>query len=258
MRNKEKKYGGIYFEIDTLFDTRLGTLRKLNSELADKEMMEGYFSRERDEFKYFSREEFMEAYATRDLETLGLSNPTTFLMEINEHINIEAIKPMMAGVATQPMMFLNIYPYKFSPEALNEVVNSIRHLTSFKIGVKVLNTKPEGLTPHYVDENINAMFMYDWDRWINAHIHTLANGRLEDVYLYGSRIYPISTEEAMVQVNEMKEKLLNEGMVVKNNNEYDAFDQLEALARVFISLSFMEEQDFNQVLPKGMPLPEAT
>ena len=77
------------FMLDALLDTRMATLDKINPELAsrimqDPELHLKYLHRPNDLFLEFglAPEEFEEAYAKRNVETLMNSLPTNFLFEL--------------------------------------------------------------------------------------------------------------------------------------------------------------------------------
>lgn len=253
MSKPEKKYHGLYLELDGLFDTRLATIELMDSEKVDGVLTNGYFTRIRNEFHGIDSELFKTAYALRNVETLKRSKPTKMLMEINELINIELVKALaVGGLPVVSMIFLNIYPYKLSDEEINEFVMAIKHITSNKLGVKVISAPMKALPPSYMDVNFSLAYLSDWNAWLTEQAVHLTQERLMEVNIVGQRIFPITEAEARKQIKEIEDKQREEGLTI-TPMEYDdtdkVFEQIERYANMLCQFDFDDEGLFNQWFP---------
>ena len=85
--DKEKaKSHGILVDIDCLFDTRLAVLESMDDILTEEILLNGYFTRERDDFDGIDLHEFRKRYKERNLNTLQHSKPTTLLVNLRDTV----------------------------------------------------------------------------------------------------------------------------------------------------------------------------
>jgi hypothetical protein len=161
----------IYLDLDTILDTRMGTLGKLDNDLAVRTLNSGkYHKRTVDEFEGISREAFKEAYAARDIETLRYSVLTNVVFFLRRLIKDSLISSVIHGKAEKLSFTLNVYPYNFDDEGLVEMlIGCMRFHTYSTSTVRIVSIPDEELTPEFCAANFQIMLRYDWVNWASKH-----------------------------------------------------------------------------------------
>jgi hypothetical protein len=179
----------IYVELDTLLDTRLGTIAKINPEIAELLANTDYQTRKEDKFEGVDSEAFKLAYSTRDEETLELSvvtNMIEFLSSMTVNLTEQGIvRPYHDGAK----VVVNYYPYILSVEVRDELVAVISKWLNGLVPVEVVYITPAELTIGYCKECFSIMIMYDYLSWMNARSEEFITQRIDSITLYGPAIY---------------------------------------------------------------------
>lgn len=164
-----KKIETILIELDCLLDTRLGTIRKMGVEHAERILNADYLVREIDEFDGIDNSAFKELYKARDVQTLQFSSITALvprLKDLTTFLSELAFeRPYFDGID----LAVNVYPYRLSKQELKDIGQCISAWTGGLVPVKLVNIKPEGLTPLVVKSQYAMMIMYDYGKWMEAH-----------------------------------------------------------------------------------------
>lgn len=161
-------------DLDSLLDTRIATIAKINPEASTGLLNDVYLNRSIDDFEKItnsavSNDEYKLAYQNRNKETLELARPTRILKLINE-ISIELEKmsidtPFITGFE----LTVNIFPYdltKEEQEALREVVYDFLSISSI---VNVINKPINDITPSFLKNEFDGMIIYNFDEWFCIH-----------------------------------------------------------------------------------------
>lgn len=161
----------VYLDIDTILDTRLGTLAIMGDEHPIRALNSGkYHKRMLDEFEGISAQEFREAYAKRDIETLKrsvLTNVTFFLRRL---IKDSLMSAVMQQRVEKMCFTVNVYPYDFSdPDLVEMLIGCIRFHTYSTSNVQIVSIPDEELTPEFVAKHYQIMIRYDWVNWVDKH-----------------------------------------------------------------------------------------
>lgn len=161
----------IYLDLDTILDTRLGTLAKMGDEHAVASLNSGkYHKRMIDEFVGVDSAAFKEAYANRDEETLKLSVLTNMTFFLRRLIKDSLAAAMLQQKVEKLRFVLNIHPYKFEDEeAIKMLIACLRFHTYSTSSVSVVSIPEEELTPEYCGANFQIMIRYDWLTWMDKH-----------------------------------------------------------------------------------------
>lgn len=182
---------GIYIDIDSLFDTRLGTLALLDENLVPVVLNENYMGREQDVFPPLKKETFKQLYELRDSETLRLS-PVTSCFKLLNDLVLNTLKIALDSPdCTGAKIFLNIYPYKLSDEEIGDLMDLVVTSTMNKVQVEVIYLAPGELTVDYCSRNLVVLVMYDYNAWLEANV---VNGgfkkkNLTDLMLVAPKLY---------------------------------------------------------------------
>lgn len=193
MTTREDTRQGVYVDLDSLLDTRLGTLARIGEELAEKVLANGYHSRDIDVFEFVDMQHYQNLYAQRDSLTLSKSMCTGVIRIVRQlaaALTEQAIdRPYHAG----PKIVVNLHPYSetLSVEEKDEMRKAIAAwLLGTSAQVELLSVEHKSLTPELVRaNNIASMFMYHYDQWMEAHAKAFETTRLGDVTLFGPAIF---------------------------------------------------------------------
>lgn len=169
--NVKKSDDNIYFPLDAILDTRLGTLGKLGSNYAANVLKTGtYHKRMTDIFEGISKEEYRQAYAKRDIETLKYSVVTNLVFFLRRIIKDSLMSAVVNQKVENLCFTVNVYPYVIEDETLIEMlINCIRFHTYSTSSVKIVSISDEALTPEFCCDNFQIMVMYDWVNWLDKH-----------------------------------------------------------------------------------------
>lgn len=168
---KEGDTEDIYLDLDTILDTRLGTLAMLGEKHAVAALDSGrYHKRMNDEFDGVSREEFRDAYAKRNIDTLKLSVLTNVVFFLRRLIK-DSLLSSVIHQRTEKMCFtVNVYPYDFSdPDLVGMLIACIRFHTYSTSSVRIVSIPDEELTPEFCLQNYQIMIRYEWVKWVDKH-----------------------------------------------------------------------------------------
>jgi DNA-directed RNA polymerase subunit F len=182
----------IYVDLDSILDTRLGTLAKMNQQVAADVLNNGYHHRKTDIFKGVDRALYLKMYAERDEETLKHS----FLTNIGKHLRTTVIQ-VLAQAMTMPhkqeiQLLVNTYPYQMTPEVMQELQSVVSEMMGHLCKVKIEYIPLKDLTPMSVKQNVIMMVMYHFEEWINTNIKGFAAMPapvLTDVVLFAPALY---------------------------------------------------------------------
>lgn len=161
----------IYFPLDAILDTRLGTLAKMGNDYAVEALSSGrYHKRMIDEFHGVPKQVFRDAYAQRDLETLRLSVVTNLVFFLRRLIKDSLIASIVNQRPEKLCFTVNVYPYACDDdEFVDMLIGCIRFHTYSTSSVKIVSIPDEELTPEFCGKNFQIMVMYDWINWVDKH-----------------------------------------------------------------------------------------
>lgn len=160
----------IYIALDALLDTRLGTLGKIDPNLAATALRGNYRSRFVDEFEGISKEDFKNAYMRRDIDTLKMSMVTNVSILIRRIIKDSLAIAVQQQKITRINIDVNVWPYLIDTGPLADMlVACVRAHAYENAVVRVISCPPWLLTPDYIREKYQLMIMYDWLEWLEIH-----------------------------------------------------------------------------------------
>lgn len=259
--DKEKaKSHGILVDIDCLFDTRLAVLESMDDILTEEILLNGYFTRERDDFDGIDLHEFRKRYKERNLNTLQHSKPTTLLVNLRDTVARYIYNSTREGKINRTELILNIYPYQLNKEEINDFVLCLKYYTDNMVPVRVINSPYTDITPGFLDENVVGFFTYDWYDWLLYHWVPLSKHRLDSVVMMVPKVFPLSRKEAADQIRqieqESKDLLLPSDGIDELLEEMGSKEVLmEKLFSLLIGFTFVDTREFCIVLPDDFVLP---
>lgn len=166
--------GAVYVSLDSLLDSRLGTLALNWPDVFRKCVRdESYQMRVEDDFTKWggpNREEFAEAYAKRDLDTLASSIVTAVpglvknLMQIQERDFEET--PYFSSIGLD----VNIWPYEMDDFDINQLKMIARVFSGINVEPNIIRRSIKDLTPTYITGRYRVLIMYDFRDWLQSQI----------------------------------------------------------------------------------------
>ena len=170
MKEEKIDFSTIHVDLDSLVDTRLGTLIKHNLfDINNREHVEQYFKREIDEFPSISFNDFKDLYDKRDKSVLRLSVGTHINHLLRDFCCSTLVLPMTSPWTLKPRLCLNIYPYQLTEEEetiiMKGMIASLRDLAD----IYIISLSNEELTPEYVKEKFSMFIKYDMFRWLDTY-----------------------------------------------------------------------------------------
>jgi len=161
---------GIYVDLDSLFDTRLGCLAEIDPALVEVALNENYLLRKTDNFSFIKPETFRELYDVRDVSTLKLSPPTPVIELVTEAC-IKLIKNSIDSPdGTGVCCYINIHPYKLSEQEIGDIMDLVVGRTKSIVSVAIIDKPLNELTFDYCDSTFDMMFMYDYSSFLEFNI----------------------------------------------------------------------------------------
>lgn len=219
----------IYIDLDSLLDTRIGTVAKIDESLIFKVLKEvDYYKRITHHPKEVDRDVFNEEYEKRDVYTLALSPSTRWYKELGKI----AIDKITAGT-TSPLVnevkiIVNTYPYKLSEEDMFTIGNCLTAKIGDFVPVEVKYIPLEELTPQLINKKYSLLIMYEYAKWLDIQTENFKLNTCSDTSLLVPMIY----------FNEIlpKEELKASGL----DNEYQAFEAMEVVLRMVIDIDTVD------------------
>lgn len=207
--NKKKPIGTdiIYVDLDSLLDTRLGTLALLKNEYAVNALLNGYTTRDRDEFVDVPYEIFKSQYEKRNVDTLSLSTFTDVFVLLHA-----CIKSTFEAAATNPnikplQVQVNVFPYDLNEDEMAEISVAVWSKLKEMADVDVVNVNDAFLTPEYCKDTYSMMIRYDYQSWLKTHhdSHAFEKTKMTNVTIIAPAIYQNRpSEQEMVEMKDQK------------------------------------------------------
>lgn len=164
-----ERYSGLLVELDCLLDTRLGTLATYFSEETVLHVLKhGYHDREFDVFDGVDYDEFMDHYRNRGRTVLQNSIRTNFIPMMTEFIQETLNNNVNTPHIYLPKIIVNIYPYHLNTEEIRLIRDVVIKMTRQSADVELINLPHSELTPGYLETEVSAMALYDYDQWLEA------------------------------------------------------------------------------------------
>lgn len=217
--SEANKRSTLYVELDALFDTRMAILFQYGEEVVMEAFKENYANRRVDEFPGVDRADFEQRYAKRDRDVLLNAQITPVAEIIMEFIH----RTIKASGATpfqyNPRVILNVHPYQLLSDEIEVIENGLRQITDDLCEIQVVNRSREEVTPTWVRQECQLLFMYDYWNWLELHS---ANKNFEKtacplVQLHGPALFKSSS-------------------AIKEVGSYDPFMALEIISSPIIKV----------------------
>ena len=162
----------VLVDLDCILDTRLGTITKLNDEESVNVLSNGWRTRTSQDIcsvtTVIDKEEYVNTYADRNIETLMLSRPTNLLLSMADDFS-SMMK--LVGRGATPLsdvcLVINKYPYQTDEQTDLEIQRAVTEIVGSDVPVRIANYPEESVQLSYLNmRGITDYFTYDVFNWI--------------------------------------------------------------------------------------------
>lgn len=230
----------IYVDLDSILDTRLGTVHCISPDLACTLQESGYASRVIDDWdKLLGADNaaiFRERYSKRGTEELQSSVMTGMvphLRAVFASMEKSAVNGPLTGSFT---LTVNAWPYKMHPTEEDEIRLCLFTLICPFAEILFVNIPHNNLTPAHIKENYDAVIMYDFDTWLTYHWGALDLCKMPRVSFYAPALF--LKEPTM-------EELEKAGVNPANGG---AFKVVEASLAGHMALTYQDSSYFSMIV----------
>lgn len=183
----QTKIARILVQLDALFDTRCGTVARMDVEKAAGLLHDpAYTSRLWDKFPGVDEDVYADLYANRDVKTLAVSQTTPVVGIIRDFVRRCAETSYSQPVALVPEVHLNFHPYTLTEAEEDFIIDVLQRVVPLKPLIVKCNFSLDQLNPMFVRNNYNTMVLYDGYEWLETHSKNklLEEYRCEKVTLF--------------------------------------------------------------------------
>lgn len=237
--------------LDTLLDTRLGTVANLDQDTAATIMSDPkYMSRDRDLFfrglPDVSEKAYLDSYKARDRFTMAASIPTHFVNVLKTMVLTDLRDPQFNFSTRKIVIHVNIAPYKLTPEEKKSLIQIVSELIPGPFEIDTRYFMPTAMSPAMLKNNgYTTVAMYDLLPWIESQKDNFADIQIPETTLIGPEFLPDK---------ELKYDDLDPGLREKMM-ELGPFRSAEMLMVPYCNLFLMAASIFSCML---LPMPEKT
>ena len=232
----------ILIELDTILETRLGTVALLNQEWAEKLTKSDYRHRLSDDFNIFvpeiDMEQYKQKYAKRDWEVLAHSAPTEFSVDLSRILDELLFDPKRISPNATTEIHVNIYPYDLTDQEKIQMVEAIHEITGTIFYIKLVNIPPYSINFEVIKtNNWVAIFTYDLNLLLQNMITMESiKGKLRcnNVMVYAPHI-TFNFDELKNTVEE----------TTASGEKFEPFMHTSLILSPFISLEFVSSEYYS-------------
>lgn len=222
--------------LDCLMDTRMGTLKRLNPEAAEKLQASWYHKRTTDTFDRngsgINQKAFQALYEARDEDTLKQCMMTQLPRHLMALIASLTTTQGMPLLAEQFTIHINLYPYNLSEPVRIAIRQAIEVYTNNAAVVEMVDYSPADLGLSLLKHTYDICFMYDFNEWLMLHTEEFKTIQIPEVRVVTPRLY---LKEAPTQLLE------------KVKGEEYGWEQMALLFVGLVGVVFMDVNIFSIV-----------
>lgn len=166
----------VYLDLDTLLDTRLGTIASVHPEAAKAiATNDEYWLREHTNWSTLSgglidNEQFDAAWQARDKRALENSYVSNIIPVLHSILTEYHVSTRDHFIEYDLVLEINIHPYNLTEEEMDELADVLRHDIFYKdLEILYCSIPMEELTPQLINERYSAMLLYEFHKWIKQH-----------------------------------------------------------------------------------------
>lgn len=176
---------GIYLDLDSLFDTRIGIIKQFD-DIYDNLFNDDYYDKRlTDEFSYLNMELFKKLYKKRDNKVLKNSPVSNILSLFIKEADLLLTKRIESNSKPIIDITINTYPYHLTTREQETISFLLTKFSNIEtLNFNYIRTNPFDISFKDVGIEYNVMFMYNSLTWIDYNI-SADNGNASNVRIYG-------------------------------------------------------------------------
>jgi len=180
----------ILVSMDSLLDTRLGTIARIDTNVVNKLLLDGeYHTRDIDEFSGVDMETYRELYKNRNVETLANSILTNMMSLLRTMVLKLQEQSETTPVQKKINIVVNLYPYELNGEERTAVGAAILTHLPDTVKIEFVSISPRELTPIYCKNNFTVMIMYNYEEWLEVNAELFLVTQIPEITLFIPAIY---------------------------------------------------------------------
>lgn len=234
----EQQRRTIMVDLDTLLDTRLALLFYLDNEAGTLKgfttaLRKEYATRTSDqwleEISQLPKGEWQRLWSTRQtLDLLPLGRQTYSIKAILDYINDNVNQQIKPTRGDEYDLLINTYPYRLDDESAELICQMLDEQLVILGDIHTCHMSYDKLTPTYVKDNLDSLWLYDYGKWLDLHMPYLVENPRPTIQLMCPKlIKPIPEGE---ELDELEQRILK---------ELDPFEVLTGTLSMFISIQFI-------------------
>lgn len=225
---------GIYAQLDALLDTRIGTIARMDQDLAAKVLLSGYHQRHCDVFEGVDPVEYQKLYDARDSLTLAHSVRTSCVSMIQDLVKSLVEQSISRPYHNGIKLVINLYPYVLTDEEKTQIIHVFWTILEGSCSVELTYLTEAQVTPALCRSSFAAMFVYGHDGWLDMHTTALATCLLPDIDMFAPALFRQETPSE----TELHKLIRQSG---------HPFKAIEELAKPLIRLQLLDANIFSIV-----------
>lgn len=226
----------IYVDLDSMFDTRLPLLYRLDPEHVVNADVKAYFQRRSDDFSRLgskvTRQEWLKAWEKRDKSLLAEAVTTSVVTVLWEAVmNINWALDSDMGSIKKVDVEINTWPYDLTNEEMSAIRAGLEVMMPPYASVLFIHNPMDFLHPKDATGRWDMMFVYDLWGWLRRF-----KDDFEQVYMIRTTV--VTPELVSIYADEMKDE------DVKLVDELHGFRVIEASFQGRMQLRCMPVEEF--------------
>lgn len=181
-------------ELDTLLDTRIGTVSKLNEEAAVALLKSEYRQRKVDDFEHLTgglvtNADYRYSYEQRDVETLKASRCTNMVFLLKDLVDKVEGQRIDTPYAERVIVEVNVHPYRLSSEEEDALITAVMAYAGMETEVRVVRYALEDLSPGIIKDRWDAVILYEFNEWFKHHNEALKTVKLPANLMFAPALF---------------------------------------------------------------------
>ncbi len=176
-------------DLDSIMDTRLGTLMQLHPGLFEQCLDLDYHLREAEVFPNVPMDIYNQVYEGRDRDTLKVSLITRIPDYIKTVVDSFKKNKILSKLDNKTTVDLNIYPYKLTDEEIQNYCEELNLKLGDDVIVKPVNYSYKDLTPTLVKNEYSCIIKYNFNKWLDEQAYAFDKVRAPEVTVLLPNIY---------------------------------------------------------------------
>ena len=162
------QYACLLVDLDSILDTRLGTIARFGKEVYVKALQNGYYTRRSDHFFGVDNEKYRELYSERDIVTLSYSMMTHVVSLLKDFVTRVNVTSATSPIKKIPRIDINTYPYVIPDEVMNTIIKAIHVHIADKVNIGHVHYSFKDMHYDLIKFTYDHLDMYDLSHWLDA------------------------------------------------------------------------------------------